>query len=524
MSKTLKQVFAILLSIAIIFAVAVTAIAADPPYTITINNGSSAVSMTGITYNAYKVFNVTLSGDNAEGIPQNYAYTISDEFNDFTYTVGETSYSGKTLIDYVATLNNNSDELNDFASAARTYISDNSIAASGTVTATDANTAVIEVAELGYYLVTATANPTDIGSSPETVTAFCALNTTNYNAEVNLKADVPTITKGVKEDDDTDYSTYADGEINEKFNFLLTATIPSYASYYDSYTYKIHDTMDASLTLDKTSIKLYSDLNAKTPIDAANYTISADSNADGCTFEIVFSSSYFTYENEGKTIYVCYDATFNTDTKIYTESNNNSVHIEYSNNAYDENSTANTPDKSVKVYSYSFDLFKYYLDGETQRGLADAHFKLYRDDACTQEISLVKNADGTYRPAVDGETAVEIVSTTDKVNIKGLDSGVYYLSEIKAPDGYNLNPSPIKVTITATANADTTDIASVSIYQDDSADPVDHIGVLNNSGSLLPITGGIGTIIFYIIGGVLVVGVIIILITRMRVSRRKNDR
>lgn len=196
------------------------------------------------------MFNVTLSGDNAEGIPQNYAYTISDEFKDFTYTVGETSYSGKTLIDYVATLNDNSDELNDFALAARTYISDNSIAANGTVTATDANTAVIEVAELGYYLVTATANPTDIGSSPD----------------------------------------------------------------------------------------------------------------------------------------------------------------------------------------------------------------------------------------------------------------------------------PIKVTITATANADTTDIASVSIYQDDSADPVDHIGVLNNSGSLLPITGGIGTIIFYIIGGVLVVGVVIILITRMRVSRRKNDR
>ena len=521
MTKTFKRIFAILLAITILFAVSVTALAAEPPYTITINNNSSAVSMNGITYSAYKIFDVTLSGDDAQGVPQNYAYTISDEFKDFTYTVGENSYSGKALIDYVARLSNNSDALNDFAAAVRTYIINNTISASATVAATDASTAIISVNDLGYYLVTATAKPTDVSTADETVTAFCALNTTNYNAEVNLKADVPTITKGVKEDDDINYAAYADGEINEKFNFLLTATIPSYASYYNSYTYIIHDTMDSSLTLDKDSIKLYSDLNAKTPIDAANYTISADSNEDGCTFEIAFNSAYFTAENEGKTIYVCYDATLNTDTKIYTESNNNAVHIEYSNDAYDESITTNTPDKTVKVYSYSFNLFKYYLDGETKTGLADAHFKLYRDEACTQEISLIKNTDGTYRLAQADETAVEIISTTERVTIKGLDSGDYYLKETKAPNGYNLNPDAVKITITATAKADTTDIESVSLKQD-GADATE-ISIQNNSGTLLPLTGGIGTVMFYVVGGVLVVGVVIILITRMRVSRKKNS-
>lgn len=527
MTKTFKRIFAILLAITILFAVSVTALAAESPYTITINNNSSAVSMNGITYSAYKIFDVTLSGDDAQGVPHNYAYTISDEFSGFSYdvTVGDTttSCSGKALIDYVARLSNNSDALNDFAAAVRTYIINNTISSSATVTATEDDSAVIEVTELGYYLVTATANPTDASTTPEAVTAFCALNTTNYNAEVNLKADVPTITKGVKEDDDINYAAYADGEINEKFNFLLTATIPSYASYYDSYTYKIHDTMDSSLTLDKDSIKIYSDADLSTEIDVANYTVSADSNADGCTFEITLKSEYFTTATDGTTIYVGYDATLNTGANIYTNSNNNSAHIEYSNDAYDESSTANTPDKTVKVYSYSFNLFKYYLESEskTKHGLADAHFKLYRDEACTQEILLVKNDDGTYRLAQAGETAVEIISTTERVTIKGLDSGDYYLKETKAPNGYNLNPDAVKITITATAKADTTDIESVSLKQDDAA--ATEISIRNNSGTLLPLTGGIGTVMFYVVGGVLVVGVVIILITRMRVSRRKNS-
>lgn len=527
MTKTFKRIFAILLAITILFAVSVTALAAESPYTITINNNSSAVSMNGITYNAYKIFDVTLSGDDAEGIPHNYAYTISDEFSGFSYdvTVGDTttSCSGKALIDYVADLSDNSDELNDFAAAVRTYINTNSIAAVGTVTADNASTAVISVNDLGYYLVIATANPTDTTSTSEAVTAFCALNTTNYNAKVNLKADVPTISKSVKEDDDEDYAAYADGEINEKFNFLLTATIPSYASYYDSYTYKIHDTMDSSLTLDKDSIKLYSDSDLTTEIASDNYTVTTESLADTCTFEITLNSGYFTTATDGTTIYVGYDATLNTDTKIHTESNNNAVHIEYSNDAYDESSTADTPDKTVKVYSYSFNLFKYYLESEseTKHGLADAHFKLYRDEACTQEILLVKNDDGTYRLAKTGETAVEIISTTERVTIKGLDSGDYYLKETKAPNGYNLNPDAVKITITATAKADTTDIESVSLKQDDAA--ATEISIRNNSGTLLPLTGGIGTVMFYVVGGILVVGVVIILITRMRVSRRKNS-
>lgn len=521
MTKTFKRIFAILLAITILFAVSVTALAADPPYTITINNNSSAVSMNGITYSAYKIFDVTLSGDNEQGVPQNYAYTISDEFKDFTYTVDENSYSGKDLIDYVSNLNDNSDELNNFAAAVRTYIINNTISASATVTATEDDSAVIEVTELGYYLVTATANPTDASTTPEAVTAFCALNTTNYNAEVNLKADVPTISKSVKEDSDTTYANFADGEINEKFNFKLTATIPSYASYYNSYTYIIHDTMDSSLTLDKDSIKIYSDADLSTEIDVANYTVSADSNADGCTFEITLKSEYFTTATDGTTIYVGYDATLNTGANIYTNSNNNTTHIEYSNDAYDESSTADTPDKTVKVYSYSFDLFKYYLESETKHGLADAHFKLYRDADCNQEILLVKNADGTYRLAQADETAVEIISTTEKVTIKGLDSGDYYLKETKAPNGYNLNPDAVKITITANANTDSTDIASVSLKQDGT--DATEISIQNNSGTLLPLTGGIGTVMFYVVGGVLVVGVVIILITRMRVSRKKNS-
>ena len=513
MKKT-KKLMAVVIAILLVVVSVVPAFAAGD-YTITINNSSSNVSMNGITYNAYRVFDVTLSGYDQNGEnPTNYAYEVNADFADFSYN----GYSDDDFVAYVATLSDQSDELNAFAEAVKNYITDNSISATGSVTATADDEAVINVTELGYYLVMETATSVD-GSN--TLTAFCALNTTNNNAEVNLKVDAPTIAKQVKENGETAYGAWTDAEIGETVNFLLTVTVPTYANYYDTYTYIVHDTMDSGLTMTDGTLKVYSDSALTTEVTATNYTVTTD---DDCTFDLQLNSD-FVQANTGKTFYIAYDATVNSTAKIYTNSNDNSANIEYSNDAYDESSTTTTTDKTVKVYSYSFDLLKYYMNNSTETPLKDAKFKLYSDAACENEIALVKVDDTTYRVALDGETVADyIVSVEEKITINGLDDAVYYLKEMVAPDGYNLIETAITVTVDATAKADNSDVESVSIYQDDNADAVEYIGVENKSGSLLPFTGGIGSMIFYVVGGALVIGACILLITHLRVSGKKEEK
>ncbi len=510
--KKLKKTMVILMAILMVVISTIPAFATGD-YTITINNSNTNVSMKNITYNAYRVFDVTLSGYDQNGEnPTNYSYTVNADFADFSYN-GNT---GDDLVAYVATLNDQSDELNAFAQAVKDYIEANSIAPAGAVTADSDTSAVIDVTEPGYYLVMETATATD-GNS--TLTAFCALDTTDNNAEVNLKVDAPTITKQVKEDGEANYGAYTDAEIGEKVNFLLTVTVPNYADYYDTYTYIVHDQMDTSLTLTDGTLKVYSDDTLTSEVANTNYAVTTD---DSCTFDVKFNSD-FVKANTGKTFYIAYDATVNSTANIYTDSNDNSANIEYSNNAYDE-STTTTTDKTVKVYSYSFDLLKYYLNNSVETPLKDAKFKLYSDEACNNEIALVKVDDTTYRVALEGETTAEyIVSVEEKITINGLDDAIYYLKEIEAPKGYNLIKEPITVTIDATANADNTDVASLSVYQDDNTEAVEYIGVENKSGSLLPFTGGIGATIFYVVGGALVVGSCVLFITHIRMNSKKED-
>lgn len=523
--KVTKKLLVLLLSVVMVFALAVPVFADDTTYTITIKNQSDNVSMEGVTYYAYKVFDVTLSDydENGEN-PTNYAYTVNEDFEDFIYTYKDADGNDKTatgeeLIALVDTFDDNSDALNNFAKAVMEYATDNGISATANVEAgTNATEATITVPSAGYYLVTATANSADTDSA---LTAFCALDTTDNSAEVNLKVDAPTIKKEIKEDDDTAYALYADATIGETLNYRLTVTVPNYADYYDTYTYVVHDTMDAGLTLDENSIKVYTNAELTTEVDSTNYTVSYTD--EDCTFDLAFVND-FVQSNTGKTFYIAYNATVNSDAVIYTDSNDNSANIEYSNDPYDSSSTTITDDTVVKLYTYSFNLLKYYLDDTAEKPLAGAEFKLYSDEACTNEIPLVKLSDTEYRVATATETGVVLTSVAQHMVIKGLDAGNYYLLETKAPAGYNLLEDEVKITITPTVNNTATEITAVNVYQNDSTTAVDYIGIENKSGSLLPFTGGTGTMVFYIVGSVLVVGAVVLLITQKRVSNKKSDK
>lgn len=528
--KKVKNLIVLMLSVMMLLSLSITVSAEGETYKITIKNSSSAITMDDTTYKAYKVLDVTYSGSDGSN-PTNYAYTTNSAFQTFTYTDGSTVYNYKTIPDYISTLTANSDELNSFATAVKNFITENSVSEAGSVVGTTANTAEIDVTSsgAGYYLVTASAKTTD-GDS-DNVVAFCALTTTTSSSEVELKADVPTIDKAVKESTDTEYSKYADAQIGETLNFKLTATIPQYADKYDSYTYVIHDLISSGLTVDNSSIKVYSDSDLTNEIPTDNYSLKTGNNVSEtdkstCTFEVEVNSSYVKAKS-GTSLYIAYNAVLNENAVIFNSNENNTAKIQYSNNPYDTSSTETTPEKEVKVYSYSFNVFKYYLNEETETGLSNAKFRLYSDNGCENEIAVVSsgtNSDGynTYRVATTNETGVDIVSAENGyITVSGLDSSTqYYLKEVAAPDGYYLLENPIKVEIIANAKSDNTAVESITLKQDNT--DVTVVKVLNQSGSILPVTGGIGTTIFYIVGGVIIVVALVLLIVRKRISDKKD--
>ena len=159
------------------------------------------------------------------------------------------------------------------------------------------------------------------------------------------------------------------------------------------------------------------------------------------------------------------------------------------------------------------DVFKYTKDGETEKALADAKFTLSKNGDGSNPIALVSKGNNVYRVAKTGETDTVTEITTDatgKFTIKGLDADTYYLTETAAPAGYNKLAGPVTIVIGENGVVNGTTEAPQG---------VDEVKVLNQSGAELPSTGGIGTTIFYVVGGVLVVGAAVLLVTKKRMER-----
>jgi LPXTG-motif cell wall-anchored protein len=118
----------------------------------------------------------------------------------------------------------------------------------------------------------------------------------------------------------------------------------------------------------------------------------------------------------------------------------------------------------------------------------------------------------TYRRARADETGISIVVTDGKVRVVGFDNGTYYLEETVTPTGYNKLAARQKFII-SDGNLDAT--FNGEIYSTGSG-----VHVVNKNDTMLPETGGIGTTLFYVVGGILVAGSIVFLVTRKRMGTR----
>ena len=441
----------------------------DNSGTITINDAEP-----GHTYNAYQIL-VLESYDTDAGA---YSYKAATGWEDWLET--QTTYVSVDAQGYVTWVKDA--DVAAFAKAAIAHAKEAQIAAKGTQTAPAAaegaqySTVTFSNLNLGYYLV------------DTTVGTLCSLDTTTPSATMEEKNEL-------KEDSTGDWGDENSAEIGDTVEFKTTITAKKGAE-----SYVLHDVMSKGLTLNANSIKIQV---GGTDLAAANYTIKTSDLNDGCTFEIEFAQSYLDTITADTDIVVTYTAVVNENADIFDVPNTNKTKLVFGEDHRDETTWDET-----KTFSYRVDIVK--TDGDNNV-LDGAEFKIYDAENGGNEVPVVKIADGQYRLAKDGEQG-EVITTKDgQVEIKGFDANTtYWLEETKAPEGYNKLAGRKQIAI-VDANLDAT--------VDGGTWTGGGVHVVNKAGNLLPTTGGMGTTIFYVAGGAIVIAAAATLVYRKRMGK-----
>lgn len=282
-------------------------------------------------------------------------------------------------------------------------------------------------------------------------------------------------------------------------NFKSTITAQAGAQ-----NYVFYDTMSLGLTYTGVTGVTLNDNS----VAADNYTVVTEGLTDGgCTFEVRFKQAFCDTLKANDKIVISYSAVLNKDAVVAGEGNPNESKLTYG----DEGKTETKP-SVTKTFTWKMDVLKH---NDKDAGLAGAKFVLSKNSDGSNLIALIHSGNNTYRVAAAGETEHVITEiTTDqtgKFTITGLDSDTYYLIETAAPAGYNVLKEPVKVTIS--------DKGQLAVIENEISKDVAEVRVLNNAGAELPSTGGIGTTVFYVLGGLLVVCVGVLLITKRRMNK-----
>ena len=481
--KLTNKLAGILLALAMVLGIAATAFAEGETGSITIYDAA-----VGQTYTIYQILDLESYNKEARA----YAYKATTAWN--TFINSETIKGIYVEVDAQGYVTWKGDaDAAAFAKLAQKYAKDNSIANQGSVTATT-TTVSFNSLDLGYYLV-----DTTLGT-------LCSLDTTNPDVVMEEKNEVPTNVKTVEEDSTGNYGEKNDADIGQTVNFKSIITAQPGAE-----NYVFHDLMSAGLTYTGDA-KIYTDEAMTRELATENYTVN-DTPDDSDTFDITFEQDYLNTITAVTKLYVKYSATLNENANVGNDGNPNESKLSYGEiNQETGKPGSTTPPSETKTYTWDVDVFKYTMNGETEKALAGATFTLRKNADGSNPIALVSEGNNVYRVAKTNETATVTEITTDatgKFTIKGLDADTYYLTETAAPAGYNKLAAPVTIVIGENGVVNGTTEAPQG---------VDEVKVLNQSGTELPSTGGIGTTIFYVVGGLLVVGAFILLVSKRRMN------
>lgn len=500
--KHTRQFFALLLALVLTLGLCATAFADEAkPGSITISNPAQ-----GKTYEVFKLLDIV--EDESDLANKGFIYKLTnDDWATFITTVQDGSGANYFNLfenggkKYVLANENLKGGIADFAAKAKVYAETNKLAPIKTAKAEAEGALEISGLDLGYYLVRS-----DLG-------ILCSLDTTAPNAEVREKNEATVIVKNVE--DTTKKQNVA--EIGTYVKFTIRITVNDKAPV----NYKLVDEMTDGLTfVNDAEHPLTVTVNENT-LDAANYKVTETTEPRG--FTLTFNNNAEGSASILKTddvVTVTYYAQINKNAKIADEANVNKAKVEYGTNSHTEYDTTETYVWKMNIVKYTM---KKAADGDqaTEEKLAGATFKLSRDAAGAQVIKLVKVDDTTYRLALPTETdtAVDTVTTgeTGELVINGLADGTYYLTETKAPRGYNLLREPVNVTIGhKDANGKLTETSFVADQTETDTSGV--VKVENNAGAELPSTGGIGTTVFYVLGSAMALGAVILMVTKKRMA------
>ncbi len=479
----MKKLFALMLAIVMVFVCCVAVFAEEnkDSITITLKDPPEGGDAQAETLTGYKILDVkkTANADASNNNTDNmgFAYSIASDspwltavknlknddgiaYFEVTQTADGTSYS----VTLNPTISLSEEAAKDMAAKLLAAKPDDAVPISVTTgTATEAVP--------GYYLFVS-----PLGEN-------LVLATTNI--EIAEKNEYPTVSKEDDKDDDT-------ASIGDDVVYTIEITIPEKANN----ILTVNDTMTEGLTFKGDSLN-----SVKIKEGEAITTGYSFTKTNAQKFSVEFTADCVK-ANQGKTIVIEYTATVNDKAVVGVvddaNGNRNDVEITYSNYSM-------TDFEPLETYKY--EVVK--VDGEDSI-LTGAEFTLWDEVTDGNKINVVATeTTGVYRIAAAGEEPIDGNMVTDnegKLTIIGLGNGDYYLQEDVAPDGYNKLAARKDINI---SSADKT--ATVESNKWTEGDKI-----INQSGTELPSTGGSGTTLFYVIGGLLIIGAAVVLVARRK--------
>lgn len=459
--------------------------------------GNENQTLIGKKFHIYNLFHAENSDGN-----ESINYTINERFAAPLKTVvgkklgkAAASVTEYEVIDYIQTLNTNPVEgaqtpqkLEGSYSAFRYFIEEvrNEIADRGiegeivnVTSVKSGNSVVLGGLAYGYYVV----DEITAVDGTNSAASMCMVNTLNPAATMNIKSDYPSVSKKIQEDDKRDdigengWNDMADFEIGQTVPYQFTSNVPDMNGY-DTYYYAWHDVMDKALTFKPETVKISirnGDSGKKYDLKTTEFQVIRNPG-NGETFRVQINDLKAIVDREfdqmnslgenvyGQTVVLRYDAVLNDNAADDTgrPGFENDVRLEFSNNpdGNGRGDTGETPWDTVVCFTYRLNGLK---TNNHDLKLEGAHFRLYSDEACKNEVFVKKTAKGynvINRDSAGGNdhtggsapaNSEEMISSGDGVfTVFGLDGGTYWLKETKAPAGYRPLLDPIKIEVIPT--------------------------------------------------------------------------
>lgn len=495
--KKLKRMMAVLLAMVMVLAMSVTVFAAESQGSLKVKVNANN-TLEGQTLNVYKLFDLSVNGTH-------YAYTVNETYKTgiiaaLSLTEEDPEPDSAALYNAISELEE--EDIQNFAEAFTAYALTNDLTETGTSgkIESDATDYTFDNLDYGYYLVYQT-------GTKELQSSLVSVDKAGVT-EVDLKGEAPSITKDAQNTAGTSIDSV---EIGQIVKYVITGTIPDTTGY-DQYQYIIHDTLTDGLDFVDQSGTEPSGTSYNVSVQigstAATQPSATLSGNDNRTMELDLSQWIIDNQtSKGQTFTVTYYAKVNSDAVVTT---NNSASLEYGN---DSDNTITTTPVQEKTPTFPLQIKKFatgveYLDGAT--------FRIYRSETDAQQNQnpiAVTGSNGSYtvNPVqTGGGLSYDMVSSNAEIDtgfnlkLNGLAAGDYWIVETHAPEGYNGVTAPIKVSVTVSAD---NDVNKWTISKNGNDEPDRVIDIENSTGTLLPGTGGIGTILFTVTGVALIIAV-----------------